>query len=79
MTAKSETSHLRPATWRDRFTLDSGPSRRNGRIVACERLLLPDVTGSIRPKGVIQPLALKQPSERADTFAARVGRPAMPG
>ena len=53
MTANSETGHSGVAEWRFRFTFDSGPSRRDSRIVVREGLLSRDATGSIRPFSVI--------------------------
>jgi hypothetical protein len=51
--ANSETGHSGVAEWRDRFTFDSGPSRRDSRIVVREGLLSRDATGSIRPEAEV--------------------------
>jgi hypothetical protein len=58
VTANSETGHSGVAEWRDRFTFDSGPWRRDSRIVVREGLLSRDATGSIRPKAEVLDLTL---------------------
>ena len=72
VSAKSETGHSGVAERRDRFTSDNGPSRRDSRVVVREGLLLPDVTGSIRPKPACR-TAPKLPDARAGLF--QVSRP----
>jgi hypothetical protein len=80
---------LKVAAWRDRFTFQSRPSRRSGRIVVRERLLLADVTGSIRPQaaaGIFQAERQHRSgscrsrrethAKRLRSFTARAARPA---